>query len=93
MTVQEMPFQERCRLSAMCVCQRGIAFPSYFACLMVKIRFFLKLLGKSIVVGRGYVEFYSFANTKKLQRLCAKWLSPEPIRKDEKNRDERNGRG
>lgn len=77
MTVQEMPFQERCRLSAICVCQRGIAFPSYFACLMVKIRFLKKLLGRSIVGGR----------------LCAKLLSPEPIRKDEKNRDERNGRG
>lgn len=49
--------------SYVCV-PKGIAFPSYAACLMAKIRFFLKLLGRSIVAGRGYIEFYLFANTE-----------------------------
>ena len=48
----------------LCVCQRSIVFPSYFACLMVNTWFFLKLWRRFIVVGRGYVEFYSFVNTK-----------------------------
>lgn len=61
--------RRECRLSAMCVCQRGIAFPSYFACLMVKDRFFFKLWGRCIVVGKGHTEFYSSVDTETLGTL------------------------
>lgn len=62
-------FQERCWLSAMWVCQRGIAFPSYIACLMVKPRFFFKHWGRYIVVGREYIELFSFVSTRTSETL------------------------
>lgn len=54
---------------------------------------FKKTFRKVYSGGKRIYRVLLFCEHKKLQRLCAKLLSPEPIRKDEKNRDERNGRG